>query len=63
MADLDIRPDVGEIGGAESQSALTAADGSTVDATYGTQERDVIQNLVTRQAELETALQNLGLLD
>lgn len=48
------------IGGQES--ALTAADGSTVDTTYGTEERDVIQNLVTRQGEIETALQNHGLI-
>lgn len=44
------------------QGPLTAANGSTVDATYGTEERDVIQNLVTRVGEIETALTNLGLL-
>lgn len=43
------------------QSALTTADGSTVDATYGAEERDVVQNLVTRVGEIETALENLGL--
>lgn len=44
------------------QAALTAADGGTVDATYGTAEADVINNLVTRVGELETALVNLGLI-
>lgn len=44
------------------ESALTAADGSTVDDTYGTEERDVIQNNVTRIAEIETALTNHGLI-
>jgi hypothetical protein len=44
------------------ESSLTAADGSTVDGTYGTEERDVIQNLVTRQSEIETALSNHGLI-
>ena len=44
------------------QSALTSADGSTVDTTYGTEEQDVIQNLVTRVAELESVLQAYGLL-
>lgn len=44
------------------QSALTAADGSTVDSTYGDEERDVIQNLVTRQNELESILSAYGLL-
>ena len=44
------------------QSALTPTDASTVDDTYGTEERDVIQNLVTRVAELEAVLQAYGLL-
>jgi hypothetical protein len=44
------------------QSALTSADGSTVDTTYGTEEQDVIQNLVTRVAELEAVLQAFGLI-
>lgn len=35
------------------EDSLTAADGSTVDSTYGTEERDVIQNLVTRVGEIE----------
>lgn len=43
-------------------SALTAIDNSTVDTTYGTQERDVITNTRTRLSELETKLKNLGLL-
>lgn len=43
-------------------TALTAIDNSTIDATYGTQERDVITNTRTRLSELETRLKNLGLL-
>lgn len=43
-------------------TALTAIDNSTVDTTYGTQERDVITNTRTRLSELETRLKNLGLL-
>jgi len=42
--------------------ALTAKDTSTVDATYGTQERDVINNNRTRIGEIETALKNIGIL-
>lgn len=42
--------------------ALTAKDTSTVDATYGTQERDVINNNRTRISEIETALKNIGIL-
>lgn len=44
------------------QAALTAADGGTVDATYGAPEAAVLSNAVTRIAEIETALQNLGLI-
>ena len=44
------------------ESALTAEDNSTVDGTYGTEEANVIQNLRTRVGELETKLQNLGLI-
>lgn len=43
-------------------TALTAEDASTVDTTYGTQERDVIKNLRTRVGEIETALKNIGLI-
>ena len=43
-------------------AALTAKDTSTVDATYGTQERDVINNNRTRIGEIETALKNIGIL-
>lgn len=43
-------------------AALTAADGSVVDATYGTEEANVINNLRTRLNELESRLQGLGLL-
>lgn len=43
-------------------NALTTADTSTVDATYGTEEADVINNLRTRVNELESLIQSLGLL-
>lgn len=43
-------------------SALTAADTSTVDDTYGTEEAVVITNLRTRVNELETKLRALGLI-
>lgn len=43
-------------------AALTGIDATTVDATYGTEESGVINNLRTRLNELETKLQNLGLL-
>ena len=43
------------------QSALTAKDASTVDSTYGTEERDVIRNNRTRIEEIETRLQNYNL--
>lgn len=43
-------------------TALTAADASTVDGTYGAEEAAVIANLRTRLGELETKLQALGLL-
>jgi hypothetical protein len=42
-------------------TALTAADAATVDATYGSEESGVINNLRTRIDELETKLQALGL--
>lgn len=43
-------------------AALTAADASTVDGTYGAEEAAVINNLRTRLNELESRLQALGLL-
>lgn len=43
-------------------SALTAADGGTVDTTWGQDEVDVLDNVVTRLGEIETALTNLGLI-
>lgn len=43
-------------------AAPTAVDSSTVDATYGTQERDVINNVRTRLNEVIAALQSLGLM-
>lgn len=47
---------------ANSPTDLTDADGSTVDATYGAEEQAVIQNLVTRQAEIAQVLIDAGLL-
>lgn len=44
------------------QSALTAKDTSTVDATYGNEERDVIGNNRTRIEEIEAVLQAVNLL-
>lgn len=44
------------------QTAITGVDNQTVDTTYGTQERDVIGNCRTRINEIETALENLGLI-
>jgi hypothetical protein len=43
-------------------AALTAPNTDTVDATYGTEERDCINNTRTRVNQLEDRLQNLGLL-
>ena len=67
LSDIHISPNNGNIGffgvtPVGQPSSLTAANSSTVDSTYGTEERDVIQNLRTRVNELETKLQNLGLL-
>lgn len=44
------------------QTALTAKDASTVDATYGTQEANVIANNRTRIEEIELRLKAYGLL-
>lgn len=43
-------------------AALTAADASVVDATYGAEEAAVIANLRTRLNELESRLRAYGLL-
>jgi len=43
-------------------TALTAADASTVDGTYGAEEQAVLGNVRTRVNELETKLRALGLL-
>ena len=43
-------------------TALTGADASVVDGTYGAEEAAVIANMRTRIGELETKLQALGLL-
>ncbi|UCH71718.1 MAG: hypothetical protein JSW62_04790 [Thermoplasmatales archaeon] len=51
--------DVNEI---YKETAMTAADASSVDSTYGNEERDVIINLRTRLNELESKLQSLGFL-
>lgn len=45
-----------------SRAALTPSDESTVDATYGNEERDVIINLRIRVDELEARLQEAGIL-
>ena len=44
------------------QTAITGVDNSTVDNTYGQQENDVITNTRTRVNEIETRLENLGLI-
>jgi hypothetical protein len=44
------------------QEALTTGTSSTAGALYTTTERDMINNLKTRVAELETRLQTLGIL-
>lgn len=44
------------------QPALSPADGSAVDASYGPEEASVIENLRTRVNELEARLQTYGLL-
>ena len=44
------------------QSALTGGTSSTAGATYTATEQGMINNLKTRVAELETRLQNLGLI-
>jgi len=59
---LGIRTEAGDVLKLYTESALTASDASVVDATYGTQERDVINNLRVRVNELEARLQAHGLL-
>lgn len=44
------------------QSALTAANASTVDSTYGDDEVNVINNIRTRVNEIATRLTSYGLL-
>lgn len=41
-------------------AAFTAADGATVDSTYGAEEAGVIANLRTRLAEVEAILEKIG---
>lgn len=43
------------------RTALTAANGSTVDGTYGAEEAAVLANAVVRLGEIEAALETLGL--
>lgn len=43
-------------------TALTAADPTVIDSTYGADEEGVLNNVRTRLGELETKLQALGLL-
>lgn len=43
-------------------TALTAADASTIDGTYGAEEQAVLGNVRTRLNELVTRLQALGLI-
>lgn len=46
----------------DQAAALTAADGSTVDGTYGSEEAAVIANNVVRIGEIEAALVAIGIL-
>ena len=43
------------------RSALTAANASTIDGTYGAEEAAVLANIRTRLGEVEAALETLGL--
>lgn len=43
-------------------TALTATDASTVDGTYGAEEQAVVGNSRTRSGEVQTALQDFGIL-
>lgn len=46
----------------EDRTSLTAEDTATVDATYGSEEAGVINNLRTRLGEVEQVLKDNGLL-
>ncbi len=46
----------------EEQDALTEVVGDTVDTTYGNEEVNVINNLVTRVNEIESRLKSIGVL-
>ncbi len=50
------------VGGFVQGAALTAADGGTVDGTYGAAEAAVISNNVVRIGEIESRLKALGLI-
>lgn len=47
--------------GAVQAAALTAADASVVDGTYGAEEAAVIANMRTRLGQIEAILEGLGL--
>lgn len=48
--------------GVASSAALTAADETAIDATYDAVEQAVLENIRTRQGEIEAALQKAGIL-
>lgn len=54
--------DFDPVAGGAQAAAPTAADGSTVDTTYGQEEADVISNNTTRIAEIIAALQAVGIM-
>lgn len=56
------RTEAGNVIKLYQESALTVKDASTVDATYGSEEANVIANNRTRIEEIETRLQALGIL-
>jgi hypothetical protein len=47
----------------QSQGSITAVDEATVDGTYGSEESGVINNIRTRQGEIEAALVAIGALE
>lgn len=47
---------------ATTQAALTAVDATVIDATYGTVEEAVLNNVRTRLNEIEAALKAFGIL-
>jgi hypothetical protein len=59
---LHTRTENGAIVKLYQESALTAEDATAIDATYDGVEQAVLNNVRTRVGEIETALQNIGLL-